>query len=71
MPAMPGGDRQPKTCPNCNAVNEPEASFCVHCEALLMDSEEPQAEVHDGMAAANGGLYLTTVDGKVLCLRGR
>jgi hypothetical protein len=25
----------------------------------------------DGMAAANGGLYLTTVDGKVLCLRGR
>jgi hypothetical protein len=25
----------------------------------------------DGMAAANGGLYLTTIDGHVVCLRGR
>jgi hypothetical protein len=24
--------------------------------------------VHDGMAAANGRLYLSTTDGKVLCL---
>jgi len=34
---------------------------------LLSEFRLPAPPVWDGLAAANGGLYLTTMDGKVLC----
>ena len=37
----------------------------------IAEMKLPSLPVFDGMAAANGGLYLATVDGKVICLTGR
>jgi hypothetical protein len=39
--------------------------------AKLAERELSALPVFDGMAAANGKLYLTTKDGKLTCLAGR
>jgi hypothetical protein len=44
------------------------AAFAAEDGRQLSELQLPSPPVWDGLAAANGKLYLTLMDGKVLCL---
>ena len=46
------------------------AAFAAETGEKLSECEIPSLPVWDGLAAAGGRLYLATLDGHVLCLRG-